>query len=287
MRDLQQEKGTAFSALHTANDIFVMPNAWNAGSAWMLEMAGFPAIGTTSAGIAFCRGLPDYEGVLSRNAALEETQRIAMAVNVPVSADAENGYGHDPCEVAESIRLFADAGVVGASIEDFAASFGDTLYERSHSVERIRAAKEAAVSSGFAFTLTARAECYLVGHPDPFKESVTRANLYREAGADCLYVPGVNDAETIAALVREIDGPINVVMGLAGNPLTVAELRDLGVKRVSIGGSLARATFGVIRRAAEEIKERGTFDFSQEQIPDDELCRIFAARSKALDESKI
>jgi 2-methylisocitrate lyase-like PEP mutase family enzyme len=189
--------------------------------------------------------------------------------------------------VAESIRLFADAGVVGASIEDFAASFRDTLYDRSHSVERIRAAKEAAVSSGFPFTLTARAECYLVGHPEPFKESVTRANLYREAGADCLYVPGVNDAETIAALVREIDGPINVVMGLAGNPLTVAELSDLGVKRVSIGGSLARATFGVIRRAAEEIIERGTFDFSQEQIPDDELCRIFAARSKALGESKI
>ena len=283
MRDSQEKKGSVFSALHTGSDIFVMPNAWNAGSAWMLELAGFPAIGTTSAGIAFCRGLPDYEGVLSREAALEETQRIAMAVNVPVSADAENGYGHDPREVAETIRLFVDAGVVGASIEDFAASFSDTLYERSHSVERIRAAKEAAVSSGFPFTLTARAECYLVNHPDPFRESVTRANLYREAGADCLYVPGVKDAKTIAALVREIDGPINVVMGLSGNPLTVAELRDLGVKRVSIGGSLTRATFGVIRRAAEEIRERGTFDFAEGQIPDDELCRIFAARSKMAD----
>jgi 2-methylisocitrate lyase-like PEP mutase family enzyme len=276
----QAHKGALFRGLHEAEGIFVMPNAWNAGSACLLESAGFPAIGTTSAGIAFCLGLPDYEGALSRDSALEETRRIATAVDVPVSADAENGYGHEPLEVAESIRLFANAGAVGASIEDFAASFGDSLYPRSHAVERIRAAKEASESLDFPFTLTARAECYLVNHPDPFKESVIRANLYREAGADCLFVPGVKDPETIAALVREIDGPVNVVMGLAGNPLALAELEALGVKRVSIGGSLTRATFGLIRRAAAEMREAGTFKFAEEQVPDEELCRFFAGRLK-------
>lgn len=277
MHELQAHKGAIFRDLHTAEGIFVMPNAWNAGSACMLESAGFPAVGTTSAGIAFCLGLPDYEGVLSRDAALEETHRISMAINVPVSADAENGYGHEPNEVADSIRLFAEAGAVGASIEDF-PSCGESLYERAHAVDRVRAAKEAADSVGFPFTLTARAECYLLNHPEPFKESVMRANLYREAGADCLYVPGVKDPETIAALVREIDGPINIVVGLVGNSLTVSELKALGVKRVSIGGSLTRATFGVIRRAAEEIREQGTFTFAEDQVPDDELCRYFAAR---------
>lgn len=278
MREIQKRKGAAFRDLHSADDIFVMPNAWNAGSACMLEAAGFPAIGTTSAGIAYCSGLPDYEGALSRDAALEETRRISTAVAVPVSADAENGYGHEPDEVAESIRLFAEAGVVGASIEDFAATFGSSLYERSHAVERIRAAKEAAESLDFPFTLTARAECYLVNYDEPFKESVIRANSYRQAGADCLYVPGVKDSETIAALVREIDGPINVVMGLTGESLSVSELKAIGVTRVSIGGSLARATFEVVRRAAAEIREHGTFNFAREQIPDAELCRFFSAR---------
>jgi 2-methylisocitrate lyase-like PEP mutase family enzyme len=274
----QAQKGADFSNLHTAEGLFVMPNAWNAGSACMLASAGFPAIGTTSAGIAFCLGLPDYEGALSRDAALEETRRISMAVDVPVSADAENGYGHEPDEVAESIRMFAEAGVVGASIEDFSASFGTSLYERSHAVERIRAAREAADSLNIPFTLTARAECYLVEHAEPFKESVIRANLYREAGADCLYVPGIADQETIAALVREVNGPVNVVMGLVGNALTVSELKALGVKRVSIGGSLTRATFGLIRRASEEIRERGTFGYADEQVPDAELCRFFSER---------
>ena len=279
MQNLQAHKGAVFRDLHTSDDIFVMPNAWNAGSACMLESAGFSAIGTTSAGIAYCLGVPDYEGALSRDAALEETRRIAMAVNVPVSADAENGYGHDPSEVAESIRLFAEAGAVGASIEDYATSFGGTLYEQHHAVDRIRAAREAADSLGFPFTLTARSECYLIGHPDPFEESVVRANLYREAGADCLFVPGVKDADTIESLATEIAGPTNVVMGLAGNFLSVPELKALGVKRVTIGGSLARTTFGIIRRAAEEIRDQGTFGFAEAQVPDDELCRFFSARA--------
>ena len=279
MTDKQVRMGQAFRDLHSAEGIFVMPNAWNAGSACMLEAAEFPAIGTTSAGIAFYLGLPDAEGVLTREAALDETQRIASAVAVPVSVDGENGYGHSPDEVADSIRQMAQTGAVGASIEDFSADYGTgKLYERDHSVERIRAAKSATDSLGFPFALTARAECFLYDHPKPFEESVIRLNAYREAGADCLYAPGVKDADTIGALVKEVDGPINVVMGLVGNPLTVTQLEDLGVKRVSIGGSLARATLGLIRRAAEEIRQDGTFKYSDDQVPDAELCQFFSSR---------
>ena len=276
MSEAQTSKGQVFKDLHSADGIFVMPNAWNAGSALMLQAAGFPAVGTSSAGIAFGLGLPDYEGVLTRQAALEETARIAGALRIPVSMDAENGYGHTPEEVAETIRLAAETGVAGASIEDYAAAYGTgDLYDRALSVERIEAAAAAAASLPFPFTLTARAECYLMGHPNPFEESVTRVNLYREAGADCLYVPGVKDPETIGRLVKEVDGPVNVVMGLAGSPMSVSQLEDLGVKRVSIGGSLARATFGLIRRAAEEMRDRGTFTYSEEQVPNGQLCRFF------------
>ena len=281
MSEVQKSKGIAFKDLHFADGIFVMPNAWNAGSACMLEAAGFPAVGTTSAGISFCLGLPDSEGVLTREAALEETFRIAGAVGVPVSVDAENGYGHTPEEVAETIRRVADSGAVGASIEDYSIAFGTgDLYDRVLAVERIEAAVAAAASLPFPFTLTARAECYLSGHPKPFEESVARAASYRDAGADCLYVPGITDAETIGGLVREVDAPVNVVMGLAGSPMSVNQLEDLGVKRVSIGGSLARATFGIIRRAAEEMRDHGTFTFSEEQVPDAELCRFFASRQE-------
>ena len=279
MDEAQKSRGIVFRDLHSADGIFVMPNAWNAGSACMLEAAGFPAVGTTSAGIAFGLGLPDYEGALTREAALEETGRISRAVRIPVSVDAENGYGHSPEEVAETIRRVAETGAVGASIEDFAASYGTgALYDHTLAVERIEAAVATAASLPFPFTLTARAECYLVGSANPFAESVKRATAYRDAGADCLYVPGMTDAKTIGRLVKEVDTPVNVVMGLAGNPLTVNELEDLGVKRVSIGGSLARATFGLIRRAAAEIRDRGTFTYSEQQVPDSELCQFLAGR---------
>ena len=273
----QRRKGEIFRDLHSAVGIFVMPNAWNAGSAVMLADGGFSALGTTSAGIAFARGLPDYESALARDAALEETRRIVEAVDLPVSADTEDGYGPEPATVFETMRLFAQAGVVGASVEDYSGAVADTLYERERAAERVRAAREAADALDFPFTLTARAECYLVGHPNPLEESIIRANLYREAGADCLFVPGVADAESITTLAREIDGPINVVMGLAGNRYSLADLATFGVRRVSIGGSLARATFGLIRRAADEMREQGTFTFADGQVPDAELCKLFAS----------
>ena len=279
MNETQKLTGKVFKNLHSAEGIFVMPNAWNAGSACMLEAAGFPAVGTTSAGIAFCLALPDYEGALTREAALDETRRIADAVRIPVSVDAENGYGHTPEEVAETIRRVADTGAVGASIEDFSPAYGTGgLYDRDLAVARIEAAVTTAASLPFPFTLTARAECYLVGHPNRLRESVARAISYRDAGADCLYVPGMTDAESVGRLVKEVDAPVNVVMGLADSPMGVNELEDLGVRRVSIGGSLARATFGLIRRAAAEICEHGTFNYAQEQVPDAELCRFFASR---------
>ena len=222
-------RGKVFKDLHSAEGIFVMPNAWSAGSACMLEEAGFPAAGTTSAGIAFGLGLPDYEGMLTREAALDETRRIARAVRIPVSVDAENGYGHTPEEVVETIRRVAETGAIGASIEDYAAAYGTgELYDRVLAVERIEAAAATAASLPFPFTLTARTECYLVGHPNPFGESVARATSYRDAGADCLYVPGIVDAETIGRLVKEVGAPVNVVMGLAGTPMSVSQLEDLG-----------------------------------------------------------
>ena len=179
MDKAQKVKGKAFKDLHSAEGIFVMPNEWNAGSARMLEAAGFPAVGTTSAGISFCLGLPDYEEVLTREAALDETRRISGAVRIPVSVDAENGYGHTPEEVAETIRRVADTGAVGASIDDYAAAYGTgDLYDRALAVEKIEAAATTAASLPFPFTLTARAECYLVGHPNPFGESLARATCY-------------------------------------------------------------------------------------------------------------
>jgi len=277
MNSEQLEKGRKFKELHSRDDIFVMPNAWNAGSARMLQAAGFPAIGTTSGGIAFSLGLPDgvpdSPEVLSRDDALDETRRIAAAVRVPVSVDSENGYGDDPEIVAETIRLCAQAGAVGASVEDFSKSAAQPIYDRDFAVERVQAAVAAAAALDMPFTLTARTDCFLYKHPDALRESLARIMRFREVGADCLYVPGVTDPETIRTLVQATDGPLNVVVGFVGEPLTVPQLQDLGVRRISIGAALARATFGLIKRAADEITKNGTFGFTNQQIPHFELAK--------------
>jgi len=278
-RTTTQDKGSRFQELHDAPELFVMANAWNAGSAVLLEEAGIQAIGTTSAGIAFSLGLPDYVDAVAFETALEETRRIAGAVSIPVSMDAENGYGHSSSAVFENMRRIAETGVVGASIEDYCRDPETPLYDVDLAAERIRAAKEAVSGLGYPFTLTARAECYLTGHPDPYRESVMRVNRYREAGADCLFVPGLKDIDTISSFVRETDGPVSVVVGLSGPPISAAQLEAAGVARISIGGSLARATFGLVRSAAREMLDRGTFEFSRQQIPDGELCELFADRN--------
>ena len=255
-----------------------MPNAWNAGSALLLERTGFAAIGTTSAGIAYSLGVADATGALSITEALEETARIAGAVSVPINVDAENGYGDSPEAVAACIRRCIEAGAVGAGIEDYTWDPARPLYDRALAVERIRAAREAADASGVPFVLTARAECYLYGVPDAFAESVARSNLYRAAGADCLYTPGVKERADVAALVREIDGPMNFLVGKGMADYTLDELGELGIRRVSIGGSLMRATFALAERAAAEMMSHGRFTWAADQLGPGDFDRLFENR---------
>jgi len=275
----QLQKALRFKELHAQDSTFLMPNAWDAGSARMLSSLGFPAISTTSAGIAFSLGLPDYEGAVSREAMLERVGQITAAVDVPVSADLEAGYGAEPEQVGETIRQAITVGAVGGNVEDFTGELNNPLFDLMLASERIRAARQAADASGMTFTLTARTDCYLADVFNPFAAAVERANRFREAGADCLFVPGVSDPELIAALVKEVDGPLTVVMGLSGSALSVSQLAAMGVRRITVGGSLARATYGLIRQAAVEMTEQGSFSFADRQIPDGELCRFFASFS--------
>ncbi|NRF69704.1 isocitrate lyase/phosphoenolpyruvate mutase family protein [Aquincola sp. S2] len=269
-------RARAFRALHRAEAVFLMPNAWNAGSARLLEAGGFAALATTSAGIAYSLGRSDGSGAVSRSEMMDNIRRITHAVSVPVNADLEAGYGPTAADVAETIRLAIDAGAAGGNIEDATGDAAAPLFDAGTAAERIAAARAAADASGLDFTLTARSDAFLCGHPDAFDEAVQRCRLYAQAGADCLFVPGVRDSGVLAALVREVAAPMNVVMGLTGASLSVQELGAMGVRRISIGGSLARATFGLVRRAADEMRERGTFSFAEQQIPDAQLGRFFA-----------
>ena len=275
MTDDQRAKAKAFRSLHDGPRLFVMPNAWDAGSARFLAAAGFPAIGTTSGGVNWRMGREDCVYTTPADVMLEEYGRFAAAVEIPVSGDLENGYGEDPATVAETVRRSVAHGMVGGSIEDSTADPDEPLYEIGLAVERIRAARLAADESGMPYTLTARCEVYWTGHPAPFAEAVRRSNLYREAGADCIFVPTASDEEAIRALVEEIDAPLSVVAGLGAAPLSVARLEELGVRRVSTGGSLARACFGVLRRAAEEIAQGGSFTYLRDAIPDPDMNAFF------------
>lgn len=272
----QIQRGLRFRQLHTADSIFLMPNAWDAGSALMLASLGFPAIATTSAGICFSLGFPDEEAAVGRDAMLDRVRSVAAAVPLPVSADLQSGFGASADEVGSTIGNAILAGVVGANIEDLSGKPSEPLFEMNQATARIRAARRAADASGIPFVLTARTDAYLAGADQPFDVAVDRCNAYREAGADCLFIPGVSDPRIIEALVREIHGPITVVMGLTGSALTLSQLGSLGVRRVTIGGSLARATLGLIRKAAEEMAGAGTFSFAAQQIPHSELSRFFA-----------
>lgn len=271
-----KEKAKKFHDLHLSNEAFIMANAWSAGSAVLLAESGFAAIATTSAGIAFKHAVPDYEGAVSFDKALDETSRIAQAVTIPVSMDAENGYADSADSVFNNMQRIAATGVVGANIEDYTGNKKSPLYGLGLAKDRIQSAKQAVSSLAYPFMLTARCDSFLTGHDDPLNEAIKRLNFYQEAGADCLFVPGIKDIETIKTVVREINGPLTVVMGLAGAPISLTELNEAGVARISIGGSLARATYGLIRNAAKEMLDKGTFNFSSQQIADAELCRLFA-----------
>jgi 2-methylisocitrate lyase-like PEP mutase family enzyme len=278
------EKATAFSDAHRGPAIVVLPNAWDPGTAILMAAAGFPFIATTSAGMAFAQGVPDGQR-LERSRMLELVGRIAAAVDVPVSADLEAGYGPRPEDVATTVDGAIAAGVVGCNIEDSTGDPGRPLLELELAAERIRAGAEAVRSSDLPFVLNARIDPYLVrlGTPEEnFTESVRRAHAYREAGAGCLYVPGVTDAGAIGRLAREIDGPLNVLgaFGGASSPLTVSELEALGVRRVSIGGSLAVAALALVRRAAAELRERGTFSYTREAMTNREVNALMARRER-------
>jgi 2-methylisocitrate lyase-like PEP mutase family enzyme len=268
----------SFRALHARPGGFVMPNCWDAGSAVLLAEAGFEALATTSAGIAFSMGRPDYgvgpQLAVSRQAMFERVREITEVVGVPVNGDLEAGYGDSPEAVAETIRLARDAGLAGGNIEDRIPG-ADGLYDETLAVERIAAAREAA---GPDFVLTGRCDAFAVGQG--MAEAVRRSNLYRAAGADCLYTPGASDRALIARLVAEIDGPLNVVMGLGNADNTTGDLLAAGVQRISLGGSIARSALGFLRRCAEELKSTGAITFAEGQIPQGELNSLFVrARS--------
>jgi 2-methylisocitrate lyase-like PEP mutase family enzyme len=273
----QAEKGHIFSELHKRAGAFIIPNPWDAGTARLLADLGFEALATTSAGYAFSAGLPD--NVVDRDKMMAHVAEIASATDLPVSADLENGFGDSAETVAETIRLAAAAGLAGCSIEDMSRQ-AHSIYEQEHAVERVRAAAEAACGLPFVFTLTARAENYLVGRPD-LADTIKRLQVYQEAGADVLYAPGLKDREEIAAVVRSVDRPVNVVMGLQGVQLSLADLSQIGVKRISVGSALSRAALGAFLRAAREMRDHGTFTFAEEAANYREINGKFAALLEA------
>jgi 2-methylisocitrate lyase-like PEP mutase family enzyme len=248
----------AFRALHESG-CFVLPNPWDAGTTRYLRQLGFKALATTSSGFAFSCGLPDGEATVSRDRALGHIADIVAASDLPVNADFQSGYAASPEEVAESVRLCLATGVAGLSIEDATIDPHKPLYDLPIAIERIRAARAAIDASGTGALLTARAECYLVQHPEPLKESIRRLTAFAAAGADVLYAPGPHAREDIRALVAAVaPKPVNILMS-ANTGFTVAGLADLGVRRISVGSALARAAWTGFIRAARTIASAGSF----------------------------
>ena len=270
----QAEKGAAFAELHRRAGTFVIPNPWDVGSARLLAHLGFEALATSSAGYAFSIGKPD--NAVGREAMLAHAAAVAVATDLPVSIDLENGFGDAPEIVAETIRLAAATGAVGGSIEDATGHADDPLYERTFAMDRIRAAAEVVRSLPFPFMLTARAENYLVGKAD-LKATIERLQMYQEAGADVLYAPGLTSQDDIATLITSVDRPVNVLMGLKGVKLTVGDVSALGAKRISVGSGLARCALGAFLRAARDIREHGSFAFADDAVDYRTINSMFAS----------
>lgn len=269
----QRAKFERFRALHAGPGAFVIPNPWDAGSARLLTSLGFEALATTSAGYAFAKGRRDSFAGLARAEILDNAAEIVGATHLPVSADLEDGFGAAPETCAETVRLACGIGLVGGSIEDATGDPDRPIYEISHAVERIRAAAEAV--RGLPFLLTARAENFLWGRPD-LDDTIARLRAFAAAGADVLYAPGLPDLAAIRAVCAAVDKPVNVVMGLAGPSHSVAELAEAGVRRVSVGGSFARAALGALMRAAEEVRRFGTFTYAADALPNAEISRLMS-----------
>jgi 2-methylisocitrate lyase-like PEP mutase family enzyme len=254
----QKAKAHAFRGLHHGPKILVLPNVWDVASARILEEAGFGAMATTSAGIAFSLGYPDGQKI-SREEMLARVARIARAVKLPVTADVEAGYGDRPEDAADTARGVIEAGAVGMNLEDGLDRHGQ-LVDLSLQLEKIRAVREIALKSGALLVLNARTDVYLeqIGAPETrYDATVHRLLAYRDAGADCVFAPGVRDAETISRLVRDLRCPLNILAGPGS--LSTPELEKLGVARASLGSGPMRATLGLVRRMAEELKDTGTY----------------------------
>ena len=252
----------SFRALHVAGDAFIMPNPWDVGGARLLAGLGFPALATTSAGVAFADGRRD--GAVTVPEALENARRIREATGLPVNADLENGLGHSPEDAAETIRLAAEI-VDGCSLEDFTGDASAPIYDRSLATERIAAAAEACAAAPGDLVFTARCENFLHGRPD-LDDTIERLVAYQDAGADVLYAPGLTDLSAIRAVCDAVDRPVNVIMGFSGCSFGQAELRDAGVARISVGSALSRHVFAAIERAGREMIEEGSFRFGDDAI---------------------
>jgi 2-methylisocitrate lyase-like PEP mutase family enzyme len=265
---------TVFRQLHQAG-CFVMPNPWDAGTARYLSRLGFPALATTSAGLAFSRGLPDAAEATGRDLVLQHLAEMVATVDLPINADFENGYADRPEEVAANVLRCVETGIAGLSIEDATGYPVHPLYDLPLAIERIQAAREAIDRSQTGVLLTARAECYLVGHPDPLPESLRRLEAYAKAGADVLYTPGPSQPADIEAVVKAVaPKPLNLLMS-AHTGLTVADVAALGVRRISVGSSLARTAWTAFIRTAREIAEKGTFTGFEALTPYAELNAFF------------
>lgn len=264
----------AFRKLHESG-CFGLPNPWDIGSARYLRGLGFKALATSSGGFAFSRGLPDTDRAVSRHMMLEHIAEIVAAVDLPVNADFQSGYAVAPEEIAKNVEMCIETGVAGLSIEDATNDPQKPLHQFALAVDRIRAASAAVKASATGVLLTARAECYLTGHPEPLKESIRRLQAYAEAGADVLYAPGVQKREEIKQIVAAVKPkPVNLLMG-SNLGMTMADIAELGVRRVSVGSSLARAAWSGFVRAAKAIAEQGSFAGFDALVPYAELDEFF------------
>ncbi len=267
------DKGKHFRDLHHCEGAFIMPNPWDAGTARILASLGFKALATTSAGMAFALGKP--EGRASRDDVLAHCRMMALATDLPVSADLEKGFGDGPEAVAETIRAAAAVGLAGCSIEDHTNRPEDPIFSFDLAVERIHAAVEACQGLDQDFVLTARAENLLWDRPD-IDDTIRRLQAFEKAGTDVLYAPGLHDLEVIRTVCAAVDKPVNVIMGMPGITFGINELAEAGVKRISVGSALARSALGTFLRAGNEMAEKGTFTFAENAAGFDELQTIFS-----------
>lgn len=281
MLDVTNKQVAAVATFRTLHEsgCFVLPNPWDIGTAVYLQHLGFKALATTSAGYAFTRGLPDSVLAIKRNEMLAHVREIAAATSLPVNADFQNGYADMPDDVAASVALCIKTGVAGLSIEDATGNDASPLYEAELAIARIKAARSAIDESGVPVILTARCEAALVGHASPLEVALERLVAFSEAGADCLYAPGLSEPNQISAIIKAVaPKPVNVLMSRPNPLLSVERLAELGVRRISVGSALARVAWGGFVRAAKQLAEEGSFEGFAAAATFKELDEVFSER---------